>query len=160
MKKGFTLIELLAVVLIVGILTAISLPQYRKSLERTRVAEARQMLPAIYDACDRIVAENGCSSWASCNNKLTFSKLDISFKGGPDPEAPDNPKIWVTPNFKYYISSSRVVFADIRKGRWKDTRIYYYGDRFTCTRAKNDGAAEHAHRSEACDFLGLSDKGE
>ena len=156
MKKGFTLIELLAVVLIVGILTAISLPQYRKSLERTRVAEARQMLPAIYDACDRLVVENGCKTWASCNDKLTFSKLDISFKGGDDPEAP-NPKVWVTANFKYYISPSKLVYADIRKGRWEGARIYYYGDHFTCSRSN---VTDTSVKQEACDFLGLSDKGE
>ena len=59
MKKGFTLIELLAAVLIMGILTAVALPQYRRSLERTRVAEALQMLPSIYDARERLVTENG-----------------------------------------------------------------------------------------------------
>jgi prepilin-type N-terminal cleavage/methylation domain-containing protein len=50
MQKGFTLIEVLVVVLIIGILTSVALPQYQKSVMRSRFAQMVVANNAIYNA--------------------------------------------------------------------------------------------------------------
>jgi len=59
MKRGFTLIELLIVVIIVGILATVALPQYTKVVQKTRGAEAVSMLGSIRTGQTLYYAEKG-----------------------------------------------------------------------------------------------------
>lgn len=73
MKQGFTLIELLVVVMIIGVLSAIALPQYSTAIEKSRAAEALTILGATSQALERYYYSHN-DSWPDDD---TWSDLDI-----------------------------------------------------------------------------------
>jgi Tfp pilus assembly major pilin PilA len=70
------------VVLIIGILAAIALPQYEKAVERTRVAEARIVLNAMYKNYQLCVMEFGKDT-DECEDSSVFwvNHLTINLPG-------------------------------------------------------------------------------
>ena len=59
MQKAFTLIELLVVVLIIGILSAIALPQYTITVDKTRLMRLVAMTRSVVEAEEAYYLENG-----------------------------------------------------------------------------------------------------
>ena len=74
MKQGFTLIELMVVVLIIGILSSIALPQYQRSVDKARAAEAVVTAKSIVDA-----AALYATTFRACPGAL--SDLDVKVGG-------------------------------------------------------------------------------
>ena len=58
-KKGFTLLELLVVVLIIGVLASIALPQYQKAVQKSRLSQIDVILDAAKKNIELYVLQNG-----------------------------------------------------------------------------------------------------
>lgn len=58
-NKAFTLIEVLIAVLIIGILAAISVTQYKKAVMRSKAAQMQTLLNAVVKASDQYYLQNG-----------------------------------------------------------------------------------------------------
>jgi len=160
-KNGFTLIELLVVVMMVAILTAIAVPQYRRSMDRAKTAEAMQMLPALFEARERWAIEHQCTwsngSLTNCDDTFGPARLDIESKGSISGN-----KI-TTPNFEYNLVdgkpasaaqacvSAAPVWPKTERNGLKSAKIYYRGDKFSC-KDENSGVA--------CDILNATPDGE
>ena len=80
-NKGFTLIELMVVVLIIGILSSVALPQYKKSVMKARIAEAKTTLKALTEAPQVYILTND-------ETPPSMDKLDVR------PPASGNWRYW------------------------------------------------------------------
>lgn len=97
-RRGFTLVEILTVVLILGILTSIALPQYTRSIERSRATEAMVGLKALNDAVYAYAA--GRSGANAC--PVSFKKLATVLSG----TLGNNGSTLTTKDFIYTINSA------------------------------------------------------
>ena len=72
---GFTLIELLVVVLIIGILSAVAVPQYQVAVLKSRYAQSQILADAFFRAEELYFLANGTYT-------LDFTDLDIDYPVG------------------------------------------------------------------------------
>ena len=96
-RTGFTLIELLIVVIILGILVAIALPQYNKAVEKARVAEALANIKVIEYQISLYIMEKGLPASGEVYYK-DFARVGLA--GGHWDE---NGWYYHTQNFDYLI---------------------------------------------------------
>lgn len=95
-KQGFTLVEMLTVVLIVAILMGIAMPNYTRSIERSRATEAMTAIKTLNDAIYAYSAQRN-----TCPDKYT--KLTVKIPGTRNSDT-----VLSTKNFKYTLNGAPV----------------------------------------------------
>lgn len=156
--KGFTLVEILAVVMILGILTAIAVPQYQNAVKKARVVEAQVMLKALYDSSERLAASFGYDDYVQLTaalpaERVSIDRLDMfsaglpagaSLEGNPGPRS----QIMKLGDFQYKLM--------VRDYNNYLGALYTDGTMLVFNRTKQDfWCYPYAANSETCDIWGV-----
>ncbi len=73
-QDGFTLVELMVVVAIIGLLSAVAIPNFQKYQARSKTAEAKLQLSAIYTAEASFFADYNI--YATCLNYMGYNPAE------------------------------------------------------------------------------------
>lgn len=119
-RNGFTLIELLVVIVIVGILSTISVAQFRSSITKARDAER---LSAINTLSTLITTGAGDRSDCGLYN----------YAGGTDVSASNNDDCEIIAEFDDLLTDNDYEMPEVKQGLH-----YYYGFKLGETEGRND----------------------
>lgn len=128
-NKGFTLIELLVVVLIIGILSAVALPQYTRAVEKARVAEVETIMADL---------RRGYKVYRAANPRRKAS-------GGLgmviDTSMPSLEDIMKAGGFSYPLSGGKIVTKNFTFNQpTSDMLINRFGCNGSFSASRNDGS--------------------
>ncbi len=160
-KKAFTLVELLVVVLIIGILAAIALPQYRKATERAKATEALVVLKAVIQGAETYHLANG--TWPRKFDELA---VDIPWTGnqkgytGAATHLKDtrSNKDWSLQIYKSPGNNDhRIYLTRINNSRYKGAMFFYafpgdsaYEKDIFCAERKSNGVIFSGDTGDYC----------
>ena len=130
-NKGFTLIEMLVVVLIIGILAGIALPQYTMAVEKTKAAEALMNMRTIVNAVERNILINGADDTSVYANHENW---DVELSGGTWDEDGN----YITDNYVYMFEDGSGILASRCDGKCQGYDSTFIYDLFTCYPSESD----------------------
>ena len=137
--------ELLAVVIIIGILSSVALPQYRKVVEKSQFTKAQVMAKSMYDSCQRLVAECGVDSYADLSSNIkNITRLDI----GSTDLLPSGFTIDSANNaisgagFQYKLSGNCLIGITKTSGNYSGVTMTYNGEAFYNCNDSGNGACD------------------
>ena len=144
-KAGFTLIELLVVVLIIGILSAVALPQYRIAVEKARYVQLITVADSLADAQRVYYMANGTYA-------TDLNDLDVSFPPGGTVNAAGTQVVYE--NFKIYNLYPAYTCVVGRTSSGPGYYVYYDRQAKQCRTQEGD-----AKNGQVCKALGATYRG-
>ena len=128
-KLGFTLLELLVVVLIIGILAAIALPQYRKAKDRAKYATIQPIVKAVGEAMERYYMANN-------SYPARFADIDVSLESSDIQDYHGDDMAFFDWGFCYFDHEDGFFACDLEK----ETVAFAYvpdGQKILCASARD-----------------------
>ena len=147
MQKAFTLIELLVVVLIIGILSAIALPQYQTAVYKAKYMNLKPLVTSIAQAEEVYYLAN--QSYTS-----DFEKLDVSVPAPTSTSSTTSRTTYSYPWGYCFIDSSAVIMcrdgsAHIRYARFFNYASHASAGKQSCEVDDNDPIAHKICKNDS-----------
>ena len=154
MKKGFTLIELLVVVLIIGILSAVAMPQYTKAVEKSRASEALSMLKTLREQQALCLLEaGGWADYCGGGEDNLFNSSSVELKGNPAEECDDPVCGPATKDFSYGLDGQYIIATRRPGGKYSlETTAFDNGNEIVLNRVSCNNADES---TDYCKMIGF-----
>lgn len=153
-KKGFTLAEILTSVVIVALLAAMAIPMYDKTIEKSRIAEARTILKQVFDAKMRLLDNLETTTYTT--SLFGFEQLDVNLPcSNITTNSSSKTTTCRTKSFNYSLNPSgeaNAVCAARCGGDYSGTALLYYG-------SLTSGDIKLKCNGSGCDVYGLDSTG-
>ena len=133
-RRGFTLIELLVVVLIIGILSAVALPQYEQAVRKARLMRLTPLMQTVNTAQQ---------VYYLANNEYSpdLNNLDIELPSGAEASSATG---FTYQDFVCFLQGGNgpSVYCYDRRYVWPKLEKYYARNYFLCWDGKDDAATK------------------